>query len=183
MPCNERPSDLLVHARLRERRRAAKSQQHHGGSLPNFTRMVLGEQSSFKKSRPCSHTGHSQKLAPGEVLEAFPGAEGSLCQHPPTAHLHRARVMADYTKFSSLLLGKSLALHAHTHTNHTSVFTFVTYSCPEAAFALAQRCSALTLRAALPSKAAQAAAAPKAGREQSLLLGEGAGGTAKGPAP
>ena len=119
MPCNGRPSDLLVHTRLRERRRAAESQQRHSGSLPNFTRTVLGEQSSFKKSRPCSHMGRSQKLTPGEVLEAFPGAEGSLYQHPPTAHLHGAGVMADYTKFSSLLLGKSLALHAHTHTHKT----------------------------------------------------------------
>lgn len=64
----------------------------------------------------------------------------AACVNTLPAYLHRMGVVADCTKFLSLLLGKSLALLAHTGPNHTSIFSFVTYSCPEVIFALAQCC-------------------------------------------
>lgn len=129
--------------------------------------------------------GCSQKLAPQEGLEAFPGAEGNLCQHPLTAYLHRAGVVADYTGFSSPLLGKSLALRARTHKPYISIYV-CNILLPRGHLCSCSALQRFNLPAAPPSKAeqaAQATVAPKAGRKQSILPEEGAGGTAEGPAP
>lgn len=85
------------------------SQQHHSSSLPNLTKIVVGEQ----KAVLALAWSTQRSWATGKGWKLFTGAEGSL--HQRTPHSPPAQgVAADDTWVSSLLLGKSLALCAST---------------------------------------------------------------------
>lgn len=118
--CNQSICPLM--SDLQERRRAAQSQQHHGGSLPSFIRVALGGQPSFEESSPCPHMWHSQKLPPPREAESFSRAEGSLYQQPsqPTCRGRGSWLITQ--RFHCCYWASAL----HTHIDHTSVFVFVT---------------------------------------------------------